>query len=99
MRTFFQKDADVFKKDADVFPKSCRRFSQSFVFLTARNAKSLRKERKELYRVININFNSMTENELSKNVFDLGIKVHKVLCPGLLESAYEECLYYDKKSC
>jgi GxxExxY protein len=37
----------------------------------------------------------MTENELSKIVFDLGIKVHKVLVPGLLESAYEECLYYE----
>ena len=37
----------------------------------------------------------MTENELSKIVVDLGIKVHRVLCPGLLESAYEECLYYE----
>jgi len=37
----------------------------------------------------------MTENELSKIVFDLGMKVHKVLGPGLLESAYEECLYYE----
>ena len=39
----------------------------------------------------------MTENELSKIVFDLGIKVHKALGPGLLESAYEECLYYEIK--
>ena len=39
----------------------------------------------------------MTENELSKIVFDLGLKVHKVLGPGLLESAYEECLYYEIK--
>ena len=37
----------------------------------------------------------MTENELSKIILDLGIKVHKVLGPGLLESAYEECLYYE----
>ena len=35
----------------------------------------------------------MTENELAKIVFDLGMKIHKVLGPGLLESAYEECLY------
>jgi GxxExxY protein len=40
----------------------------------------------------------MTENELSKIVFDLGLKVHKVLGPGLLESAYEECLYYEIKT-
>ena len=37
----------------------------------------------------------MTENELSKIVFDAGVKVHKALGPGLLESAYEECLYYE----
>jgi GxxExxY protein len=37
----------------------------------------------------------MTENELSKIILDLGIKIHKVLGPGLLESAYEECLYYE----
>ena len=37
----------------------------------------------------------MTENEISKIVFDCGLKVHKVLGPGLLESAYEECLFYE----
>ena len=37
----------------------------------------------------------MTENELAKIVFDLGLKVHKNLGAGLLESAYEECLFYE----
>jgi len=37
----------------------------------------------------------MTENELSKIVFEAGLKVHKALGPGLLESAYEECLLYE----
>jgi GxxExxY protein len=37
----------------------------------------------------------MTENELAKNVFEAGIKVHKALGVGLLESAYEECLFYE----
>lgn len=37
----------------------------------------------------------MTENELSKIVFDAGLKVHKALGPGLLESAYEECLFFE----
>jgi GxxExxY protein len=37
----------------------------------------------------------MTENELSKIVFECGLKVHKTLGPGLLESAYEECLFYE----
>ena len=37
----------------------------------------------------------MTENELSKIVFDAGLRVHRELGPGLLESAYEECLYYE----
>ncbi|MCL2104315.1 MAG: GxxExxY protein [Kiritimatiellaeota bacterium] len=37
----------------------------------------------------------MTENEISKTVLDAGIKIHKALGPGLLESAYEECLFYE----
>lgn len=37
----------------------------------------------------------MIENELAKIVFNAGLKVHKVLGPGLLESAYEACLEYE----
>lgn len=36
----------------------------------------------------------MNENELSKRVIGLAIEVHNALGPGLLENAYEECLYY-----
>ena len=39
----------------------------------------------------------MTENELSKIVFDCALKVHQNLGPGLLESAYEECVFYELK--
>lgn len=39
----------------------------------------------------------MTENEISKIVFESALKVHKVLGPGLLERAYEECLFYELK--
>ena len=39
----------------------------------------------------------MRENELSKIVFDCALKVHQTLDPGLLESAYEECLFYELK--
>ncbi|WP_273567376.1 GxxExxY protein [Maribacter halichondriae] len=39
----------------------------------------------------------MTENEISKVIFDCALKVHKSLGPGLLESAYEECLFYELK--
>ncbi|HIE45231.1 MAG TPA: GxxExxY protein [Flavobacteriaceae bacterium] len=38
-----------------------------------------------------------TENEIAKIVFDCALKVHKQLGPGLLESAYEECLFYELK--
>jgi len=38
---------------------------------------------------------TMHENEIAKILFDKGLKVHKVLGPGLLESSYEECLYYE----
>lgn len=37
----------------------------------------------------------MTEDELSNIVIGLAIKVHTVLGPGLLESVYRECLYYE----
>jgi GxxExxY protein len=36
----------------------------------------------------------MDENELSRIVIGLAIEVHSALGPGLLESAYKECLYY-----
>ena len=40
----------------------------------------------------------MTENELSRIVFDCALKVHQSLGPGLLESAYEVCLYYELRN-
>ncbi|HMU47347.1 MAG TPA: GxxExxY protein [Chitinophagaceae bacterium] len=36
----------------------------------------------------------MNENELSNKIIGAAIEVHSVLGPGLLESAYKECLYY-----
>lgn len=36
----------------------------------------------------------MTENEISTKIIGLAIDVHKVLGPGLLESAYKESLFY-----
>ena len=40
----------------------------------------------------------MNENKLSKLIIGRAIEVHKILGPGLLESAYKECLYYELKS-
>ena|SRR5437588_8016963 len=37
----------------------------------------------------------MLENELSHAVIGCAMRVHSSLGPGLLESAYEECLYYE----
>ena len=36
----------------------------------------------------------MIENEIANKIIGLGIEVHKALGPGLLESAYQECLFY-----
>ena len=36
----------------------------------------------------------ISENELANLIIGQAIEVHKALGPGLLESAYQECLYY-----
>jgi GxxExxY protein len=40
----------------------------------------------------------MSLNELSEGIIGACIEVHKHLGPGLLESAYEECLAYELKA-
>lgn len=37
----------------------------------------------------------MTENEIGSTIIASAIKVHSVVGPGLLESAYETCLLYE----
>jgi GxxExxY protein len=37
----------------------------------------------------------MTENEITDKIISCAIKVHKKLGPGLLESSYKECLFYE----
>lgn len=37
----------------------------------------------------------MTENELSKILVDLAFQIHTKLGPGLLESVYEEILFFE----
>ncbi len=40
----------------------------------------------------------MLINELTEIVIGCAIEVHRTLGPGLLESAYQECLFYELKS-
>lgn len=40
----------------------------------------------------------MTYEKLTSKVIECAIKVHRALGPGLLESAYRECLYYELTS-
>jgi GxxExxY protein len=37
----------------------------------------------------------MIENEISEKIIGCSIEVHRSLGPGLLESAYQECLFYE----
>ena len=39
----------------------------------------------------------MTENDITGNIVDCCIKIHRTLGPGLLESVYEEILAYELK--
>jgi hypothetical protein len=37
----------------------------------------------------------LLQEELTGSIINCAYKVHSALGPGLLESAYEECLYYE----
>lgn len=37
----------------------------------------------------------MNENDLSSLIINRALKVHTALGPGLLESSYQECLFYE----
>ncbi len=39
----------------------------------------------------------MEENKLTEQIIGLAFKVHRSLGPGLLESAYQECLFFELK--
>ena len=41
----------------------------------------------------------MSEDEISKIVFESALKVHRTLGPGLLESVYEACMFYELSKC
>jgi GxxExxY protein len=43
------------------------------------------------------NGKEMEDNKLTEQIIGLAIKVHRSLGPGLLESAYQECLFYEIK--
>ena len=36
-----------------------------------------------------------SENDIAKIILDKAIKIHRKMGPGLLESAYQECLFYE----
>ncbi len=40
----------------------------------------------------------MKNNELTEKIIGAAIEVHRTLGPGLLESAYQECLLFELKS-
>ncbi len=40
----------------------------------------------------------MELNQITEKIIGCAIEVHKCLGPGLLESAYEECLSYELKN-
>ena len=55
------------------------------MFLTTKKAKN-----PQCYQRLKI----MTENEISYQIIGAALEVHKALGPGLLESAYKECLAF-----
>jgi len=47
------------------------------------------------HKVLTIKIKVMAENELSKIIVDVAFHIHTKLGPGLLESVYEEIMYYE----
>lgn len=50
---------------------------------------------KETQRITKVHEEIMNEDEISNKVIGRAIEVHRTLGPGLLESAYKECLFYE----
>lgn len=40
----------------------------------------------------------MEDNDITKQIIGAAIEVHKALGPGLLESAYQDCLFFELQS-
>ena len=40
----------------------------------------------------------MSYNKITENIIGCAIEVHRALGPGLLESAYEDCLLYELRA-
>jgi GxxExxY protein len=60
------------------------------LILPQRRTKVNTKEHKVELKIV-----AMTKEEVFKKVLDCSFQVHSALGPGLLESAYTECLFYD----
>jgi GxxExxY protein len=59
-----------------------------------RNLYIVNREEKQ-WNEVKQNKNIMEQDEITKKIIGCAIEVHKNLGPGLLESAYEECLAYE----
>ncbi len=55
------------------------------IYLTTENAEKTTENHREM----------QVENDLATEIIGSAITVHKTLGPGLLESAYKECLFYE----
>jgi hypothetical protein len=60
------------------------------------NYTELHREFTESHREIKL-YLFMNINQITEKIIGCAINVHKELGPGLLESAYEECLMYELK--
>jgi len=67
----------------------------SFITGGGRNARKRSPQRRDIVRSGRGRRGKMEINELTKEVIGAAIEVHRALGPGLLESAYEECLCHE----
>jgi GxxExxY protein len=69
--------------------------NQKLIFSPRRNTKEKISNTKEYIKDTQLNISFMEREDIFKKVLDCSFNVHSVLGPGLLESAYTECLYFD----
>lgn len=63
--------------------------------LTQSFTEKAKRETENIFESMENMYNEIVENGITEVIIGKAIEIHKKLGPGLLESAYQECLFYE----